>query len=122
MEAATGKHDKVLSLDSATQQVRLRLTHGFSRDDAVRYLATDASAEVPAALEGATFVPRLGRAPGIGDDSTHSSRASLAAFVNLHEDAAIFRRFGLLSARMILTRQAELENLERKLQAIDEQI
>jgi hypothetical protein len=33
-------------------------------------------------INAATFVPRLGRAPGTGDDSTHSSRASLAAFVN----------------------------------------
>ena len=79
---ATGRHDKVLSLDPASHRVRLRLTHGFARDDAVRYLSTDASADVPAALEGATLVTRLGRAPGLGDDSTHSSRASLAAFVN----------------------------------------
>jgi len=79
---ATGRHDKVLSIDRAVGVVRLRLTPGVARDDAVRYLATDASAEVPAALEGSTFVPRLGRAPGLGDDSSHSARASLAAFVN----------------------------------------
>ena len=36
----------------------------------------------PAALEGSTFVPRLGEAPALRDDSTHAARASLAALVN----------------------------------------
>jgi hypothetical protein len=79
---ATGRHDKVLGIDRAAGRVRLALTHGFARTEAVRYLSTDASAPDVAALEGATWAAPLGRAPGRGDDSTHSSRASLAAFVN----------------------------------------
>jgi hypothetical protein len=79
---ATGLHDKVVSLDTAARRVTLRLTHGFARGSAVRYLSTDATAEGPAALEGATFAPRLVHAPTAGDDSTDSARAGLAAFVN----------------------------------------
>jgi hypothetical protein len=79
---ATGTHDKVVSISPDRKSVVLRLTDGFARKNAVRYLSTDASAEGPAALEGSTFAPRLAQAPRPGDDSTDSGRASLAAFVN----------------------------------------
>jgi hypothetical protein len=79
---STGVHDKVVSIDYSKKTVTLALTDGFSRDDAVLYLSTDASAPDVAALEGATFAPRLATAPSAGDDSTNSSRASLAAFLN----------------------------------------
>lgn len=79
---ASGQHDKVVSLDVSARTVTLRLTHGFARGGAVRYLSTDATAPDVAALEGATFAPRLAAAPRAGDDSTASARAGLAAFVN----------------------------------------
>jgi hypothetical protein len=79
---ATGVHDKVVAIDYAKRTVTLALTDGFSRDDAVLYLSTDASAPDVAALEGSTYAPRLAAAPSAGDDSTGSSRASLAAFLN----------------------------------------
>lgn len=94
----TGVHDKVVSIDGAARRVTLRLTHGFSRDEAVRYLSTDATAEAPAALEGATFAPRLVRVPAAGDDSTHSARAGLAAFVNGPTGVGNPQRQGLNSA------------------------
>ncbi len=77
---ATGRHDKVVSLTSTT--VKVALTRGFARGEAVRYLSTDASAEGPAALEGSTYAPRLARTPRAGDDSTNSGRAGLVAFIN----------------------------------------
>jgi hypothetical protein len=78
----TGTHDKVVALDTTARTVTLRLTHGFARGNAVRYLSTDASDPGVAALEGSTSVPRLAQAPRAGDDSTHSARASLVGFVN----------------------------------------
>jgi hypothetical protein len=79
---ATGRHDKVVSLDRARGRVTLRLSDGFARDEAVVYVSTDATAPDAAALEGATYAPKLDAAPSPGDDSSDSARASLAAFVN----------------------------------------
>jgi hypothetical protein len=79
---ATGQHDKIVSIDKASHRVTLALTAGFSRDSAVLYLSTDASAPDVAALEGSTFAARLQKAPRAGDDSSASGRASLAAFLN----------------------------------------
>jgi hypothetical protein len=95
---ATGRHDKVVSMSGDGRWVTLALTAGFARGEAVLYLSTDASADVPAALEGSTFAPRLALAPRPGDDSTASARASLAAFVNGPTGAANPQRQGINSA------------------------
>lgn len=95
---ATGWHDKVISLDTSARTVTLQLTEGFARDTTVRYLSTDASAAGPAALEESTLVRRLDDAPGLGDDSSASSRASLAAFVNGPTGADNPERQGISSA------------------------
>lgn len=78
----SGIHDRVVSIDFAAGTVRYELVDGFARDNAVLYITTDASAEVPAALEGVTFAPALNAAPFVGGDGTDSARASLAAVVN----------------------------------------
>jgi hypothetical protein len=75
-------HDKVVSIDVANHTVTLEETAGFQGGKPVHYVSTDASVELAAALEGATLVPRLNGAPGLDNDSTKSSRASLGAFVN----------------------------------------
>jgi hypothetical protein len=93
---ATGLHDKVVAIGS--DWVRLKETRGFQGGRQVRYVSTDASVELAAALEGATLAPRLGAAPSAGDDSTHSSRASLALFVNGQTGAANPERQGVTSA------------------------
>jgi hypothetical protein len=94
----TGVHDKVLAIDRQAHRVTLQLTRGFARGNPVRYLSTDATAEGPAALEGATFAPRLVQVPSAGDDSTDSARAGLAAFVNGPSGADNPQRQGLNSA------------------------
>ncbi len=94
----TGTHDKVVSLDLSARTVTLRLTHGFARGTAVRYLSTDATDPGVAALEGSTYVARLAKAPSAGDDSTHSARATLAAFVNGPTGADNPQRQGINSA------------------------
>jgi len=94
----TGRSDKVAELDFARRTVDFALTDGFTRDNAVLYITTDASDPVAAALENATLVPRLGFAPRAGGDGSDSARASLAAFVNGPTGARNRERQGLNSA------------------------
>lgn len=95
---ATGRHDKLVSLDTAAGTAVLQETNGFSRGTAVKYVSTDASDPGVAALEGATWTPTLTKAPKAGDDSTASARTSLAAFVNGQTGATNPNRQGLSSA------------------------
>jgi hypothetical protein len=66
---ASDVHDKVVGVDRARGTVTLTLSDGFARGDAVVYLSTDATEAAAAALEGATWAPRLDAAPSSGDDS-----------------------------------------------------
>jgi hypothetical protein len=91
-------HDKVTSIDLVHHTVRLRETDGFQGGKPVRYVSTDSSVKLAAALEGATLVPRLNSAPGLDNDSTDSSRASLGAFVNGQTGVANPNRQGFESA------------------------
>jgi len=95
---ATGRADKVVDLDVAHGVVTLAETTGFSNGRLVHYVSTDSSNPVAAALENATYAPKLASAPSVGDDSTHSARASLAAFVNGQTGASNPERQGLNSA------------------------
>jgi hypothetical protein len=90
--------DKVLAIDTQSRRVTVRETNGFSRGNAVRYVSTDASNPLAAALEDATYAPALDAAPFAGGDGTDSARASLAAFVNGQTGAGNPQRQGLNSA------------------------
>jgi hypothetical protein len=94
----TGRAPKVVSIDYAALTVTMEETPGFQGGKAVRYLSTDSSHPVAAALENVTWAPLLDEAPSLDDDSTHSSRTSLAAFVNGQTGAANPERQGLNSA------------------------
>ncbi len=95
---ASGQANKVVALDKAHLTVTYRETNGFQGGNPVRYISTDASDPVAAALENVTFAPALNNAPTLNDDSTGSSRASLAAFTNGQTGAANAQRQGLNSA------------------------
>jgi hypothetical protein len=95
---ATGRADKVISIDAVAKTVRYAETDGFSGGDAVRYVSTDASTPDVAALEGATWAPVLSTAPFAGGDGTDSARASLATFVNGQTGVGNPTRQGLASA------------------------
>jgi len=95
---ASGQHPKVVSIDHAARKVTLRMTNGFAGGKAVKYVSTDASAELPAALEDVTLAPRLNAAPFAGGDGTDSARASLALFVNGQTGPANPQRQGVNSA------------------------
>jgi hypothetical protein len=64
----------------------------------VRYLSTDSSNPVAAALENVIWAPALDQAPFLDGDGTDSSRTSLAAFVNGQLGSANPQRQGLNSA------------------------
>lgn len=94
----SGIADKVVSIDFNGLTVRILETDGFSGGKAVRYVSTEASDPVVAALEGVTYAPALAAAPSAGADGTDSARASLVAFVNGQTGAANDERQGLNSA------------------------
>jgi hypothetical protein len=95
---ATGLSPKVVAIDVAAGTVTLEETTGFSGGKLVHYVSTEASLGAAAALENVTLAPLLDEAPSLGDDSTHSARTSLAAFVNGRTGAANPERQGLASA------------------------
>jgi hypothetical protein len=90
--------DKVVAIDIVKMTVTYRETNGFQGGKAVKYASFDASDPLAAALEDVTYAPALNAAPTVGDDSTASSRASLAAFVNGQTGVANPQRQGLNSA------------------------
>lgn len=94
----SGQADKVVQLDTVNGMVTYVETEGFQGGKAVRYVSTDASNPVAAALENVTFAPQLDFTPFPGGDGTDSARASLAAFVNGQTGADNPERQGLNSA------------------------
>jgi len=95
---STGRANKVTDIDIARGTITYRETHGFQGGKAVHYLSTDASDPTAAALENVTYAPALNAAPSVNDDSTASSRASLAAFTNGQTGVTNPNRQGLNSA------------------------
>ena len=91
-------HDALVELDIDEGVAVVELVDGFARDKAVKYISTDASDPVAAALEAATFAPALNAAPGLGNDGSDSSRASLAAITNGQTGENNAERQGLNSA------------------------
>ena len=106
---ATGKpnykfvHDKVVSISiSKTNDfgstVTLGLTTGFSFAKPVLYLSTEASAELSAALEGATLAPGLADIEVGHDDSAFSAVERLFLTINGPTGCDNPQRQGLFSA------------------------
>ena len=96
----TGIHDHVVDIDLRRMRVELALVEGFARDKPVLYISTDASDPVAAALESSTYAPAMNAAPGLGNDGSDSSRASLAAITNGQTGLRNRNRQGLNSALM----------------------
>lgn len=94
----SGQADKVIALDISNKNVIYQETKGYSGGKEVYYISTDASSFAAAALEGVTFAPQLDNAPSLNDDSSKSSRASLAAFINGQTGNENPERQGLNSA------------------------
>ncbi|WP_143764311.1 DUF7482 domain-containing protein [Cognaticolwellia mytili] len=79
-------HDSVVSIcpgdNGEPGTVTLALTLGFSFGRPVQYLSTDASAALPAALEGAIYSPALANIGVGGDDSLFSAVERIFGFTN----------------------------------------
>ena len=96
-------HDKVVSMNISptnafASTVTLALTTGFSFAKPVLYLSVEASAELPAALEGATFAPGLLDIGLRHDDSAFSAVERLFLTINGPTGCDNPQRQGLFSA------------------------
>lgn len=96
-------HDKVVSMaisrnNAFASTVTLALTTGFSFAKPVLYLSLEASAETPAALEGATFAPGLQDIQLGGDDGAFSAVERLFLTINGPTGCDNPQRQGLYSA------------------------
>jgi hypothetical protein len=94
----TGRANKVVSIDFVNKTVTYQETDGFQGGTALRYASFDSSDPGAAAIEHVTYAPALNNLPTLNDDSTASSRASLAAFTNGQTGATNPNRQGLNSA------------------------
>jgi hypothetical protein len=80
---ASGKADKVISLDTSAMKVVFRAQHGFYENKPVHYASFDASDPTVAAIEDVTYAPNLNAVPGPNNESmTTSAREMLIAFLN----------------------------------------
>jgi hypothetical protein len=95
---STGHANKVVSIDFVNKTVTYQETDGFQGGKALRYVSTDSSDPTAATIERVTYAPKLNNAPTLNDDSTASSRASLAAFTNGQTGVGNPNRQGLNSA------------------------
>jgi hypothetical protein len=95
---ASGQANKVVSIDFVNKTVTYKETAGFQGGKSLRYVSTDSSDPGAAAIEHVTYAPDLSAAPTLNDDSTASSRASLAGFTNGQTGANNANRQGLNSA------------------------
>ena len=91
-------HDKVVRIDPMAGTVTILLTPGFSFAKPVLYLSTDASAPVPAALEGAIYAPALSDIQVGHDDSAYSAIERLFLIINGPTGCDNPQRQGLYSA------------------------
>jgi hypothetical protein len=96
---ASGRADKIESIDRSIRRVVYRETEGRYDHHVVHYISTDASASGPAAIEDVTYAPALDAAPSAGDESdATSSREGLIAFTNGQTGVDNPQRQGLSSA------------------------
>ena len=94
----SGQAAKVISFDLVHNRVTYRETNAFQGGDPIKYISFESSSPIAATLENATWAPALDNAPFLDDDSTASSRAPLAGFVNGQTGANNPQRQGLNSA------------------------
>ncbi len=95
---ATGKGDNVVSLDTKSRRVTLKLLTGFTLGSPVFYLRTDASVDVVSALEGSNLAKNLDAAPGLGSNGPKSARSAIIPIVNGARGKSNPQRQGLQSA------------------------
>lgn len=91
-------HDKVTRICPRDGIVTLQLTSGFSGGKAIEYVSSEANVALVAALEGATFAPRLSDVPADQNDRTWSAVEPIYVVINGETGAEVPARQGLTSA------------------------
>lgn len=91
-------HDKVVHICPRDGTVTLRLTSGFSGGRSIEYVSTEANLALVAALEGATFAPRLSDVPANLGDAVWSAVEPIYVVINGATGATEPARQGLASA------------------------
>lgn len=91
-------HDRVVRICPERATVTLALTPGFSAGRGVLYTSTEASDQGVAAMEAATYAPRLARAQPVGGYGEHSQVEAIIVVVNGATGRTHPQRQGLNSA------------------------
>lgn len=91
-------HDKVVRICPRDGTVTLQLTSGFSGGKRIEYISSEANVALVAALEGATFTPRLSDIPADQDDAAWSAVEPIYVVINGVTGASEPARQGLTSA------------------------
>ncbi|MEP4379053.1 MAG: hypothetical protein ABJ215_06860 [Alphaproteobacteria bacterium] len=91
-------HDKVVHICPRDGTVTLQLTSGFSGGKRIEYISSEANEAVVAALEGATYTPRLSDVPTDQGDTAWSAVEPIYVVINGVTGADKAARQGLKSA------------------------
>ena len=91
-------HDKVVRICPRDGTVTLQLTSGFSGGKRIEYISSEANVALVAALEGATFAPRLSDVPADQGDAAWSAVEPIYVVINGVTGASEPARQGLTSA------------------------
>ena len=83
VQNASGRHDSVVTIDTAARTVTLASFFGFWNGHRTVYLHQDASSPVVAAAEGSIYAANLDAAPGLGSNEVKTSaRSAILPIVN----------------------------------------
>lgn len=79
----TGRHDRAIAVNTSVYTATLSLLDGFQNGKQYFYhLVTDASADVPAALENGVYAPRLAKLGTFGDSGPNSPLLGFSPVLN----------------------------------------
>lgn len=96
----TGEHDRTVSIDTKNKKGTFKMTQGFFEGKVVHYTSFNASDPGVAAVEAATYTPRLAATPMIGSTGPGSALIGLIPFANGQTGKMNPARQGLASALM----------------------
>jgi hypothetical protein len=117
----TNTEDRVIAIDTTKKTATLVLARGFFNDKPVYYLSTEASADVPASVERATFVPLLAKAASAAEipigvvvngpqtGSSPQGLAFLALRTPLEQDATAANASTIMSSFNVLSLAPDLK-------------
>jgi hypothetical protein len=94
----TGAHKGLVSIDLKNKKASFRMTRGFFEGKVVHYTSFNASDPGVAAVEAATYTPKLSATPMKGSNASESALTGLVPFANGQTGKMNPNRQGLSSA------------------------